>query len=265
MKNFLALFLAFFIVSCGGKAEGGENASNKSWTENEIQSYYTGLPLGFITNDKQRGYNSDVIFDEDLGGFVIKTHTNIVCELKDSSRCRKGMLAFNETSPATYENHDFYFSFRAGSDFPDWVILFQDWVRIKPEDTNGNHPITTIKLIKDSGRYYLVHYENSWQWDDANYEAGDPYDLNHTHEWQEVERGRFEIVEGSHYKINFYISNAGYAELSVDDNLVSSAYYQTKSPTEKHVIMWGAYWSRYYNLENDPSKSMRMVVYGFGY
>lgn len=166
-------------------------AFSNEWTINKYESYYAGLPNGFITNDSINGHNSRVVFDESLGGFVITTHDNKSCKYVDSSRCRKGMLAFNETSPTTYENHDLWFSFRYYDDFPEWVIIFQDWVRIKPEDTNGNHPITTIKLIKDSGKYYLVHYENSWQWDDSNYDPNDPYDLNHTHAWQEVERGRF--------------------------------------------------------------------------
>lgn len=260
VKNFGLIFICFLFFGCNS-----DQVKSSSWTENEIKAYYTGMPNGFITNSKESGYNSDVDFDEDLGGFVISTHRGTNCKNVDSSRCRKGMLAFHETTPSAYENHNFWFSFRDYDDFPEWVIVFQDWVRIKPEDSNGNHPITTIKLIKDSGKYYLVHYENSWQWDDSNYEAGDPYDLNHTHAWQEVERGRFEVVEDAHYKINFYISNNGYAELSIDDNLVSSAYYQTKSPTENHVVLIGAYWSRYYNLTNDPNKALRIVVYGFGY
>lgn len=255
MKQIIALMLVAFSLP----------ALSNEWPAQEYQSYYSGLPNDFRINDKNNGHNSNVVFDESLGGFVISTHTNPYCEGRDSSMCRKGMIAFDDNQSSSYENHNFYFSFDAGEYFPEWVIVFQDWVRIKPEDTNGNHPITTMKLINEGGKYYLVHYENSWQWDDANYEAGDPYDLNHTHEWQEVERGRFEIVEHAHYKINFYISTSGYAELSVDDNLVSSAYYQTKSHTEQHIFMIGDYWSRYYNLENNPDKAMRMVVYGFEY
>lgn len=219
----------------------------------ELEKNYIKLP--------EYGFNNsggELSFSEMIGGYHTYTSYPVeTCINNSESKCRKAMTYFYDE----YSVHSAYLNFKDFGGFEDWIIIFQDWVRIKPEDTNGNHPITTIKLIKDNGKYYLAHYENSWQWDDGNYEPDDPFDLHHTHKNMEVEHGRVEIHLNKHYKIDFVIDRSGYSSLTVNDVQVSSAYYQTKSPTEKHVYMWGAYWN-YTSINAEPTK---FSMYGFGY
>lgn len=220
----------------------------------DIERFYINLPENYTFNSR----GGDMGFDEDIGGYNVTTNNQVdYCFNSPVSYCRKAMVSFLQE----YQTHQAYFMLSEAGSFEDWIIIFQDWVRIKPEDANGNHPITTIKLIKESGKYYLVHYENSWQWDDSNYEPNDPYDELHTHPNMENELGRVEIEIGKHYKLDLTIDRSGYSALFVNNVQVSSAYYQTKSPTEQHVYMWGAYWN-YTSVGATPTK---FNLYNFGY
>lgn len=252
MKKILTI--AALTLSSTTALSAEEVTTPRSNVPTEYEYLYTDIPepYDFINA------GGTLSLSEELSGYHITTNKPLDhCVGSTQSHCKKVMVRFYEE----YQNHTFYFNPTEFGTFQDWLILFQDWVLIKPEDTNGNHPITTIKIFKEVGKYYLGHFENSWQWDDSNYEPHDPYDLYHTHPDMEVERGRVEISEGKHYRVDFTIDRGGYATLFINGVQVSSSYYQTKSPTEQHVYMIGAYW----NNESIHATPTKFSIYNFGY
>ena len=145
-------------------------------------------------------------------------------------------------------NYSFDFRIEPYSLIPEWLIIFQDWAKLNPEDTNGNHPVTTLKIRQFAGQLYLQHWENSWQFKPWNFEEDDPYDTNHNH-GLEVMRGEYKIQAEETYNISFDIHDKGYASLSVNGIRVSDADYQTMSYTEPHINYFGMYWSKGFNTE----------------
>ena len=143
---------------------------------------------------------------------------------------------------------------------PEWIIIYQDWMLLDANDTNGNHPITTIKLKPMSnGRIKLGHFENSWQFNHSiqnPIDISDPYDYNHIHE-PNRERG-FVILDDDDilewFRIELTIRDGdtltgGSVTFKVNDIVVSDVSYRTKNDANRHHVSWGMYWSKYYNTD----------------
>ena len=60
------------------------------------------------------------------------------------------------------------------------------------------------------------------------------------------------IEVGVEYEIQLINYDDGRFVFTLNNVVVSDVEYQTKSFTENHVIQWGQYWSKGYNIENDP-------------
>ena len=105
----------------------------------------------------------------------------------------------------------------------------------------------------------MHHFENSWQWPytiSNPLNPNDPSDAlhNHQHPFIEQDRGKAEVdTDLSHYfKVEIIIRDGltletGGVSVKLDHYKVSDVTYQTKSPSQNHVIQFGQYWSKGYN------------------
>ena len=201
-------------------------------------------------NGSSTSYFNGTITDTAQYSWTFTARTNQACLNVERSGCRKVGVQIDkgEFNFENKRNYSFDFSIKPYTLVPEWVIIFQDWVRIDPNDSNGNHPITTIKIRQFYGQLYLQHWENSWQFKPWNFEPDDPYDYNHNH-GLEVMRGEYKIQSDQTYHISFDIHDRGYASLKVDGVRVSDADYQTMSYTEPHINYFGMYWSKGFNTQ----------------
>jgi len=145
------------------------------------------------------------------------------------------------------------------SEPPYWVIIFQDHVTIDPNDPNGNHPITTLKLKPSAEPFIkIAHFDNTWQFDysvDNPIDPIDPYDALHNHD-ENRENGSTFILIDTYYSVELIIGDGdtienGFVEFWLDGYLVSRSAYQTVQYDFKHRVSWGQYWSKFYNTDHN--------------
>ena len=208
-------------------------------------------------------YNGQIDFLNE-NSWVFTSHTNALCFNVVVSHCRKvdasiveGKKKVGRITRVTFDLNVVELDL---DDSPYWVILYQDWVKIDPTDNNGNHPITTVKLKVFNGNLNVCHYRNDWQWgyDHGTNRDGVNIDINHDLHQENDKGGCAAINVGIPHKIEIWNYDDGFFQLYVDEDLISHYAYQTKSPTEDHIMQWGQYWSKGYNKENDPLK--RIVI-----
>lgn len=205
-------------------------------------------------------YNGTIDTTSD-DSWVYTSHTKNSCRNKITSSCRKIDMNYTDYDYTgdRVVNYNFKMSLLEYYTFepPEWIIIFQDWVKIYPDDPDGNRPISTLKIKPRDDKIFLQHYDNSWQWD-APYIIGSDFDKN-----PDRLNGEFEIEIGVEYEINFIIHDVGKVELWVNDNKITSVEYKTKSIASDHTIQWGLYWSKGYNLKNDPLKRIMLRIEDF--
>lgn len=199
-------------------------------------------------------YNSSIDKYGEL--YRVVSHTNNDCIYEQTSSCRKGMISYNRNKydESKVRKHSFDFELIDYGTFPEFVIIYQDWVRIHADDANGNRPITTIKVRESSGKLYLQHWNNAWQW---NHTPTD-YDT-HLMIGRETMNGEIEIAKGQMYHIELVtqdFSGTGRTTLSVDGIKVSDAVYRASHLTESHAVMTGFYWAKGFNIEHDPNHAL---------
>lgn len=244
MKYLILMFI--FITGC--------NSENDEKPE-AVKYINVGID-GYNLNGKDKviyaGGDVDAINDN---SWIFTSHTNELCVNNDKSRCNKADININDE----YKNEQVKYSFEFVlveynlTDSPYYVIIWQDWRKRNPLDSNGRHPITTIKIKKFNDKIYLAHYDNSWQW---GYDFGlDPEDTDHSLHQENTLNGAYEIEVGVDYDVEFYISPEG-ASLVVNGFKVSDKKYKTKSDIEEHKAQWGMYWDNDYNNENDLNKQI---------
>lgn len=195
-------------------------------------------------------YNSSV---DNYGGlYTITSHTNNYCLYKETSQCRKGLISYNRNKydESKVRKHSFDFELVSYSDFPEWLIIYQDWVRIHADDANGNRPITSIKIKRNGNKLFLQHWDNAWQWthNPADYDT-------HLIEGRETMNGEIEITQGELYHIEVLsqdFAGSGRVSLIVNGLKISDSIYKASHLIEAHSVMTGFYWSKGYNLSNDP-------------
>lgn len=195
-------------------------------------------------------------------GYNILSHTNPLCEYKLTSPCRKGQIAFwrdvrNENKIRKYS---FDYEINRMNITPQWVIIFQDWVRIHADDANGNRPITTVKIRRFEGRLFLQHWDNSWQWE---HDPSD-YDTQLT-VGRETMNGEIEVFRNNPFHIEMVVHDSGHAKLYVDGVKISDRKYKTTHLTEKHTVMMGMYWSKGFNIEHDSYQQIDIDISNIKY
>lgn len=246
------LFLLGLLVGCGGKKEKiDEPVALPEFVEVELTD---------ITY-RDKNFNGD-IDHINSNSWAFTSHTNNACINSSytlKSKCRKVNASIVEGVTVANRVTKIQFELMVAdinlNNAPYFDILYQDWVRINPDDANGNHPITTIKLKAFNGKLHLAHYDNSWQW---GYDFGDDeFDSLHNHD-ENTLNGYKEIDIGVDYNIELLTYDSGRFIFKVNDVVISDKYYQVKSPTEEHVLQWGQYWDKGYNTDNDPLK--RIVI-----
>lgn len=218
-----------------------------SFNVNALDFLYKGSSDGRVSK-----YFNGYIEDIAQGHWKLTAHSNNLCINLESSGCRKVGLQIDkgEFNFDAKRNYSFTFKLNASGNVPEWLIIFQDWARLRPEDTNGNHPITTLKIRRFAGQLYLQHWENSWQFKPWNFEVDDPDDYNHNH-GLEVMRGEYKINTDEYYNVSFDIHDRGWASLKVNGIRISDANYQVMSYTERHINYFGMYWAKDFNKPED--------------
>lgn len=205
----------------------------------------------FTIKSSVHAYSADV---EQTGNtFVITSHQSPLCYNVDSTKCRKGLVAYNRNKFDTSKirRHSFYFTLDYAWFLPEFLIITQDWVGIYTDDLNGNPPITTVKLRSYSGKLYLQHWDNAWQW------LHDPADFDqHLVPGRERMNGEVEIQKGQTYFIELYIQDmaeGGNVQMFIDGVKISDSNYRASHLTSAHTIQTGMYWSKGFNLEHDQT------------
>lgn len=269
--NKLILVLCFLVFGCGG-------GSSEAVTHNPdahifLPAGYT--PVGFKIGDLMPVSLASAVFNDssyfngqidhiNLNSWVFTSHTNPLCIDVLVSHCRKvnAVMVEGQSVPGRVTRIKFELNVVElnKTDAPYWVIIYQDWVKVDPLDGNGNHPITTVKLKVFNGNLNICHYDNSWQWgfDFGDNVDGDKIDVNHDLHQENTKGGCAAINIGVNHDIEIWNYDDGFFQLYVDEDLISHKAYQTKSPTESHVMQWALYWNKGYNKEHDPLK--RIVI-----
>lgn len=214
----------------------------------------TPLPLSISGNSSY--FNASVTT---LGNqsFEIESHTNPQCEYKNSSPCRKGLVSYNRNKydESKVRRHSFTFELNQMKETPDFLIIYQDWVRIHADDSNGNPPITTLKIKNVNGKLYLQHWDNAWQWQHT------PLDYDqHLVEGMERMNGEIEINKNCQYSVEIYtqdFSGTGRTFVKVNGTVISDVVYKASHLTEHHSVMTGMYWSKGFNKEHEVSNNLK--------
>ena len=81
-----------------------------------------------------------------------------------------------------------------------------------------------------------------------------------THYQENTKNGCKKIDVNVTYNITIITDDSGLFSFYVNDRLISKKTYKTKSLTEKHVIQWGIYTSKGYNLDNNPLLSVMLRI-----
>lgn len=246
--------MALFLIGCGSDTKQQPDIPAKEFKIQDLS--------GITFNDSTR-YNGD-IDHINSNSWEYTSHTNSLCLNMLESPCRKVNTVYQEGTSIVGRITKIKFNLNVSRinllEPPYWVILYQDWVRINPIDFNGNHPITTLKLKVFNNNLNLCHYRNDWQW---GYDYGDDiWDELHNH--QENDKGGcYSIDKGIYYNVEILTTDNGKFEFYVNNQLISSYKYQTKSPTEPHVLQWGQYWDKGYNKENNINKNIVLTISDF--
>lgn len=245
MRYFIVLFFSIIFSGC-----------NDSVKEIEL----------FEQVDKVIAHRSDgygVREDLNANSFVYTSHVIDYIHGRDCEKhfCKKVISYLDDTAylqdKAT--KYEFYLTVNKYNfiDPPFHIIIFQDWVRIDPDDRNGNHPITTLDLKPVDGGISLAHYDNAWQFDygfDNPFDIDDPTDALHNHDYKRF-NGSTALNVGQEYKVELVIYDDEKVKLIVDNKLISEAFYKTKSLTENHIQQFGMYWYRNYNTNINNCES----------
>lgn len=254
MKNLTIIVIALLLFACDGSQENSPP---------EVS--YTPVPLPEITFHESLRYNGQIDHISD-NSWVFTSHTNDLCIGKLNSPCRKTDFNFSVGKKVPERITKFTFEFMVDELNPEgglyWDIVMQYWTRIDPNDLNGNHPITTLKLKIFDGALNLCHYDNAWQWDYdfGDNRDGDNIDVDHSLHQENTLNGCAEIEVGVDHNGEIVIFDEGRFVFKVNDVTISDKEYQTMSPTESHVVQWGQYWDKGYNMENDPLKRIILRI-----
>jgi hypothetical protein len=213
-------------------------------------------------------YGGTVDYDENTSSYVSTTHTKMDCVLDNDillplkAPCKKadfGVSTLKENSnyvEGRITKYKFNFEINALNiqNPPDWIIIFQDWVDIDPNDSNGNHPISTLKLKIENERVRLVHFDNSWQFNHI-WDENDIEDADHTTHQLNSENGSQEIYVGVEYEVEIIITDGigngtGNFTVLLNGLELSNKDYQTKfgGETINAVNTWGIYLSKGYDI-----------------
>lgn len=252
------VIIALLLIGCGSESQ--------KTTDDKI-NYFAPVESPKVTHRSMGVYGGEIeIINNNSWNYF--SNKNYSCVNKNASVCRKAMSSYTDiVATNRIVKTDFVFTLVQYNPekAPYWVIIYQDWVRIIPTDTNGNHPISTIKLKSFDDKPYLCHYDNSWQWgyDFGENRDGDAIDIDHTLHQENTKNGCKKIDINVTYNVTILNNDKGEFAFYVNDGLVSKRKYQTKSKTEKHVIQWGIYTSKDYNLNNNPELSVILSVDNF--
>lgn len=248
------------------------------WVEQEFNPEIRSYPTSSY-------YGGTVNYDETTNSYETISHTNMDCALDNGvalplkSGCRKALFQIS-----TLENDSNYvegrvtkysFNFIVNSinldTPPDWIIIFQDWVDIDQNDSNGNHPISTLKLKVNEGQLSINHYENSWQFNHV-WDVNDPEDADHTlHQINDL-HGSVDIDVGVEYSVEIIITdgidnNTGNFTVALNEVEFSNVNYQTKFDGYTHnaIHSFGQYMAIGYDIgleESDFAGQYNKEAYG---
>lgn len=153
-----------------------------------------------------------------------------------------------------YFNPKEYYIDQDGFIFKDGVIVTDSDDQPLIVDSNGNHPITTLKLKIFEGVLNLCHYDNSWEngYDHGDNRDGDAIDVDHSLHQENTLNDCKVLYVGVSYNVEIINYDSGRFVFIVNDEVISDKEYQSKSTTSPSVIMIGHYFNKGFNIENNP-------------
>lgn len=284
MKHLIILIVTLLLIQgCNGSKDRQDIPIEpvepaKVWIEQT-------LTLSTGSYPESSYFGGTVNYDESTNSYETISHTNMNCVLDNGiakplkSGCKKAIFQMS-----TLENDSNYVEGRVTkytSSFtvnsinldtpPDWIIIFQDWVDIDQNDSNGNHPISTLKLKVNEGQLSINHYENSWQFNHA-WDVNDPEDADHTlHQINDL-HGSVNIDVGVEYNVEIIITDGindttGNLTVTLNEVEFSNVDYQTKFDgyTNNAVHSFGQYMAIGYDIgleESDFDGQYNKEAYG---
>ena len=251
------LLMALFLVGC----------NSETHTIDEVDTIDAVKEVKFTSVDINEKVLKDFMggtTERNNNNWYFESHTNQECINVLKGVCRKADIVADEplSTPGRIAKYSYTLNIVEYplDDSPEFVIVFQDWVRLI--DGLSNHPTTTLKLVNING-LNLCGYNNSWQFDWSGDDWGHVSDGSiHDHPEEEL-NGCVKIDVGVNYNVEFFIYDAGQVKLLVNDVVIFDKEYQTKSPDREHVFSWGLYWAKGYNLSFDPLKRIITTMDGF--
>ncbi len=226
---FCLLLFLLCILFCYLRVHGSEG----EWL---IKSYSQNLSYGgAISNVGDNNYR-------------IESRINPFCFVSQV-RCNKALISYrNHSKPIEGRKVVFEFDFKIEKynfqHSPEWWVLFQDWLRINPEDKQGNRPISTIEVKSYGEQLFIRHKDSAFQW------GNDPTRT------KQITNGQLQIFIGTSYKIRIELIESvlpqkGGMSFYVDDELVSNAKYQTKSAKQwsENVQEFGLYHDKLFDVK----------------
>jgi len=172
--------------------------------------------------------------------YLFESRTNPFC-LTSHVRCNKALVSYrNYRKPIEGKVVVFELDFKIEkynfTNSPGWWVLFQDWLPVEPKNRKGNRPISTIEVKSYGQKLYIRHKDSAFQW------GTDPTRI------KQINNGQIQININQPYHLRIEITEStlpqmGGMSLFVDDKLISSAKYQTKSATQwrENVQEFGIY------------------------
>ena len=223
---------------------GGANSDEGPW---QLKSFSNDITYGGTVT--KTGGNS----------YRIDSRTNPLC-FPSQVRCNKALVSYKryqqpiEGKVVIFE-FDFLIEQYNFEQPPNWWVLFQDWIRIDPNNRKGNRPISTLEVKSYGNKLYLRHKDSAFQW------QSDPNRI------KQINNGEILIKVGVSYHIRIELTestmaNSGGMAFFVNNKVVSNATYQTKSATQwrENVQEIGLYHDKQFNTDRNGNNSIRFYI-----
>ena len=245
IKRFMLLIpIVFLVAILFFVVKGIESSENKQWI---LKSFDSNISYG------------GTVIKKNENSYRFNSRTNPLCP-EDIVRCNKALISYKVKEPPISGKvvlysfdltiHQYHFD-----DAPNWWVLFQDWVRIDPDNRKGNRPISTLEVKSYGERLFLRHKDSAFQWGT---------DSSRT---RQINNGELQIYLGQTYHVKIKLiqgisAASGGMSLIVDDKIISEVIYQTKSPSQwqENVEEFGIYHDKQFNLKHKAESNLDVSI-----
>ena len=227
---------------------------------------FTGFLITQAKPDAEQGpwylksYEQDMTYGGSItqigtDSYRFESRTNPYC-LTHLTRCNKALVSYKKyQQPVNGKIVVFSFDLTISQynfdSAPNWWVIFQDWVRIDPENRTGNRPISTLEIKSYGHKLYLRHKDSAYQWGTDK------------HRSKQVNNGQLEIKLATTYHIEIRLvegvtAATGGMSLLVDGKKITDVSYQTKSASQwrENVQEFGIYHSKSFDTAKEKANQI---------